>query len=84
MTLKSSSPVADALLATTDWIVVVGNAFNGGLFAVGPFPTEEKALAWFDENGGSEVAAAAPCLDPKKTCLDRLGFPLHLDDAARS
>ena len=63
-------------------MIIVGHAFDGGLFLVGPFPTEEKADEWIDDRGCG--GTSIPCLDPNDTIVDRCGFPLHKDDWFRS
>jgi hypothetical protein len=76
------SPVATVPLKTNgQFVVVVGNVFDGGHYIVGPFDTEKAADDWFEDNGGGIVVA---CLDPHKTLVDRCGYPLHLADAGRS
>jgi hypothetical protein len=80
--IPSSSPVAHELLATKgQWAVIVGHAFDGGLFIVGPFPSQEKADEWSDEG---HDGVSVPILDPEATCVDRCGYPLHQKDAFRS
>jgi hypothetical protein len=81
----AKSPVAATpLVSNEQWLVVVGHAFGEGLSAVGPFPNEDSALRWMDDRGGAEYAFLMTCLAPETTILDRLGYPLHIDDAARS
>jgi hypothetical protein len=68
------------LKGNEQWMVVVGHAFDGGLFLVGPFSTEAEADAWVEDRSGTVV----PCLDPKSTVIDRCGFPLHEKESFRS
>ena len=83
MTVESSSPVAHVKLDTNDqWIVIVGHAFSGGLFAVGPFPTAKAANEWDEDKGGDSSIIC--CLKPETTILDRCGYPLHEKDSFRS
>ena len=80
--VQSSSPVAaHPLDGNGQWMVIVGHAFDGGFYVVGPFASEELAEAWSEDNSNGTVTQ---CLAPERTILDRCGYPLHLQDAARS
>ena len=82
MTVESSSPVAHIPLATLDqWVVVVGHIFNGGLYVVGLFASEAEADEWVEE---ANCGYVVPLVDAAKTCIDRLGYPLHNDESFRS
>lgn len=82
--VTSSSPVAhEPLKSTGQFMVIVGNAFVGGLFAVGPFKSVNDAEEWQDEMGSTD-STLVPCLDQSVTIVDRLGYPLHMKDGFRS
>jgi hypothetical protein len=80
--IRSSSPVASLPLnGNGQWLVMVGHAYDGGLYAIGPFASEDAADEWCEANGNGMVTE---CVAPEATILDRLGYPLHLKDAVRS